>query len=94
MSIESKEGNAYYICPKGHYEEKMNNNLITKKISRENKITVISERAKAETITKAKCSKCGNDSAYTWIVQTRSGDEGPTIFYRCTKCNYTWRVYT
>jgi DNA-directed RNA polymerase subunit M len=40
------------------------------------------------------CPKCGNDKAYWWLVQTRSGDEPPTIFYRCTKCGYTWRQYS
>jgi len=40
------------------------------------------------------CPKCGNDRAYWWLVQTRSGDEPPTIFYRCTKCGYTWRQYS
>ena len=40
------------------------------------------------------CPKCGNNKAYWWIVQTRSGDEPPTIFYRCTKCGHTWRQYS
>lgn len=61
---------------------------------REEKVAVIPKEVKAETITHVICPKCGNDTAYTWIVQTRSGDEGPTVFYRCTKCGYTWRVYT
>lgn len=42
---------------------------------------------------KAICPRCGNDEAYWWMVQTRRGDEAPTRFYRCTKCNYTWREY-
>jgi DNA-directed RNA polymerase subunit M len=44
--------------------------------------------------TQVECPKCGNDTAYWWMVQTRSGDEGTTQFYRCTKCSYTWRLYT
>lgn len=40
------------------------------------------------------CPKCGNDKAYWWLLQTRSGDEPPTQFYRCTKCGYTWRQYS
>lgn len=39
------------------------------------------------------CPKCGNDTAYVWEVQTRSGDEPATQFYRCTKCGYTTRLY-
>lgn len=44
--------------------------------------------------TDIECPKCGNGKAYWWLVQTRSGDEPPTIFYRCTSCSYTWRQYS
>lgn len=40
------------------------------------------------------CPKCENNLAYTWQVQTRAGDEGATQFFRCTKCGYTFRLYT
>jgi len=43
--------------------------------------------------TKIICPKCGNNEAYYWMQQTRSGDEPMTRFFRCTKCNYTWREY-
>lgn len=39
------------------------------------------------------CPRCGNDEAYWWAKQTRSPDEAPTIFYKCTKCGYVWRDY-
>ena len=41
-----------------------------------------------------RCPKCKNGLSYTWQVQTRGGDEGATQFFRCTKCNYTYRLYT
>ncbi|MGC2430674.1 MAG: hypothetical protein WA393_06530 [Nitrososphaeraceae archaeon] len=28
------------------------------------------------------------------MLQTRSADEATTQFYRCTKCNHTWRNYS
>jgi DNA-directed RNA polymerase subunit M len=28
-----------------------------------------------------------------WIQQTRSSDEAPTLFLRCTKCRHSWREY-
>jgi len=44
--------------------------------------------------TNVKCPKCENNLAFTWQVQTRAGDEGATQFFRCTKCNHTFRLYT
>jgi len=41
----------------------------------------------------AHCKKCGNNKSYFWTVQTRSGDEAETKFFKCTKCGYTWREY-
>tara|TARA_B100000315_G_scaffold224636_1_gene230304 strand:+ start:6953 stop:7318 length:366 start_codon:yes stop_codon:yes gene_type:complete len=39
------------------------------------------------------CPKCNHKEAVWWLLQTRSGDEPPTQFYRCTQCNHTWRNY-
>ena len=44
-------------------------------------------------IVDAHCKKCGNTKAFFWTVQTRSGDEAETKFFKCTKCSYTWREY-
>jgi len=44
--------------------------------------------------TALECPRCHNNEAEWWFVQTRSGDEPPTQFYRCTKCSYTWRQYS
>jgi DNA-directed RNA polymerase subunit M len=43
---------------------------------------------------KMECPKCGHGEAMWWFLQTRSGDEPPTQFYRCMKCNHTWRSYS
>ena len=43
--------------------------------------------------TKADCTECGNNEAYFWTMQTRSGDEPETRFFKCTKCNKVWREY-
>ena len=39
------------------------------------------------------CEKCGNKKAYFWTLQTRATDEAETKFFKCTKCNNTWREY-
>ena len=42
---------------------------------------------------KIECEKCGHGEAIWWMLQTRSADEPTTQFYRCTKCQHTWRNY-
>lgn len=44
-------------------------------------------------IVSMKCPKCKHNEAYFWTLQTRSSDESETKFYKCTKCEHTWRVY-
>lgn len=39
------------------------------------------------------CPKCGFNNAVYWLVQTRSGDEAETKFYKCKECKHTWREY-
>ena len=40
-----------------------------------------------------KCPECKHPEAFFWTLQTRSSDESETKFYKCTKCEHTWRVY-
>ena len=49
----------------------------------------------AETLAKVKesCPKCNHGEAFNWSLQTRATDEAETQFYRCVKCNHTWREY-
>jgi DNA-directed RNA polymerase subunit M/transcription elongation factor TFIIS len=37
------------------------------------------------------CSSCKSRRVETRAIQTRSCDEGQTVFARCTNCNKTWR---
>jgi len=59
------------------------------------KVVVVKKSGEEEIlpITDANCKQCGNNKALFWTVQTRSGDEAETKFFRCTKCGYTWREY-
>jgi len=75
--------------------EKLEEYKVVKPAEREEKVTVIGEGAKpALPTTRTKCPKCGHDTAYWWLQQTRAADEATTRFYRCTKCGHTWREYT
>ncbi|HZW54665.1 MAG TPA: transcription factor S [Nitrososphaerales archaeon] len=52
------------------------------------------EKIKTMPTTTVECPKCGHNTAFWWFVQTRSGDEPPTQFFRCEKCDHTWRQYS
>jgi DNA-directed RNA polymerase subunit M len=86
------------VCPKCGAEELLEKDIIYSKAgSNREKIIVIGKRERNLRTTpqvKANCPKCGNNKAHWWMVQTRGIDESSTQFYRCTKCNFTWRDYS
>ena len=61
---------------------------------KEKSISVAKKETEIHPKTESKCPKCSNNEAYYWIVQTRSADEPPTRFYKCTKCKHVWREYS
>ncbi len=61
--------------------------------SQKGEIEVIDDSVNTLPTKVEECPKCGNKKAVYWQVQTRSGDESMTTFFRCTKCRYTWREY-
>mgnify|MGYP003886728271 CR=1 FL=1 len=86
------------VCTKcGHTKRlgKKVHTVISEKINVKDEIIVLEEDIEEKTYPKTKiiCPKCGNDEAIWWMQQTRAADEPPTMFYRCTKCGYTWREY-
>ncbi len=70
-----------------------------KKASREERATssikVLGEEEDIKPLptTNIECPKCRHDTAVWWMLQTRGGDEPTTQFYRCVKCDHTWRHY-
>jgi DNA-directed RNA polymerase subunit M len=64
--------------------------------SQQEAVTVIPKDQEVNTMPtlKMECPKCGNRLCYVWQVQTRGGDEASTQFFRCTKCNHTFREYS
>jgi len=56
-------------------------------------VIIIEKNDEALPKTKSVCPKCENKEAFWWMQQTRSIDEAPTLFLRCTKCKHSWREY-
>lgn len=84
-------------CPRCSYSSKSKVKLSSsEKIEGKNEVAVVSSKT-AQTLPKVAeaCKKCGNKESYFWTVQTRSGDEAETKFFKCTndKCEFTWREY-
>jgi len=83
-------------CPKCDYTE--SGTTTTKQVKEEEEVSefnVLEKSDSQETLPTIKidCEKCGHDQAVWWMLQTRSADEPTTQFYRCVKCNFTWRNY-
>jgi DNA-directed RNA polymerase subunit M len=85
-------------CPKCGYEKRATRPITTVlKILNyypQERIAVLGKREqKLRTFPtiRMKCSRCGNNLAYVWMVQIRKLDESSTQFFRCTRCSYTFR---
>lgn len=84
-----------YGCARCNYTSKDKVKLETsEKIEGKKKIEVVSEKqSRIHPIISEICKECKNDKAYFWTIQTRAGDEAETKFFKCTKCEHTWREY-
>lgn len=85
-----------YVCrnPDCNYEEEIGDKkseVFTTKSKLKETAVISGETA---TLPKMReiCPECGNTEAYYYMRQNRSADEPETIFYRCTKCSYKWKV--
>ena len=88
------------VCPKCRYvKQKPNKSKKQKSQESDSGLLVMEENdikksRGLESTIKIDCEKCHNQEGVWWSLQTRSADEPETRFYRCTKCNHTWRDYT
>jgi transcription factor S len=102
MDVEFCECGGIMIPVKGGMEcrscGRTNNRETTAKMttqSEKKEIIVVEDNKPDLPTTNKLCQKCGNNVAYWWLIQTRSADEPPTQFFKCTneKCGHTWREY-
>jgi DNA-directed RNA polymerase subunit M len=92
-----KEGPVLVCNACGHVQEgaKLEEYKVIKKAEPGEEITVVEKESKpALPTTRIRCPECGHGASYWWLQQTRGADEPTTRFYRCTKCDHTWREYT
>ena len=82
-------------CPRCNYSSKGSKKLTSsEKLEVKEGVAVISDKnISTQPIVAETCSKCKNKEAFFWTVQTRSGDEAETKFFKCTSCGFTWREY-
>ncbi|MBI3622984.1 transcription factor S [Candidatus Pacearchaeota archaeon] len=83
-------------CPRCNYAAKGKPVKLktSEKLENKKEIPIISEKeVQFNPVVIETCKECGNDKAYFWTIQTRAGDEAETKFFKCTKCNHTWREY-
>ena len=99
MVLKRTKDSSVFHCPVCNCQKTTKKSAVKKVVQKKprEKIVVIGKEEqmiKTNPTTNISCPKCENNLAYTWQVQTRAGDEGATQFFRCTKCNYTFRLYT
>ena len=90
------------VCPKCGHEEGVKNiedvsftETIEHDLNKETTV-VISEDEMDKTLPTMEmyCPNCKKKQIVSyWMIQTRSADEAPTRFFRCTVCKHTWREY-
>uniref|UniRef100_A0A1J3DJL8 DNA-directed RNA polymerase subunit n=1 Tax=Noccaea caerulescens TaxID=107243 RepID=A0A1J3DJL8_NOCCA len=77
----------YIACIERQVEIKKKQLLVKKSIEP----VVTKEDIPKEAETETSCPRCGHDKAYFRSMQIRSADEPESRFYRCLKCELTWR---
>jgi len=92
---KEKSGKKILSCSCGYSKtpEKDESTELKEAVAEPKKIEVI-ENLNVNPKIRIKCEKCDNDAAYFWTQQTRGADEPETRFFKCTKCNFTWREYS
>ena len=95
MMVPEKKAKCIVIkCMKcGHEEKKEIKTFKITEASKKEKIVTIDQDTTELPTTSKMCPKCECMKAYYFLRQTRSADEPPTQFFKCTKCGYSWREY-
>ncbi|MBY9001160.1 MAG: transcription factor S [Candidatus Heimdallarchaeota archaeon] len=99
---KNKKGQTILLCLKCGFKRDLETDekvTLTEEIEHDltREMTIVMNESEIDTTKPTKemyCSKCENKQKISfWMVQTRSADESPTRFFRCTACGETWREY-
>ncbi len=95
VRLKKSNSDSALSCSKCGYSESGSDKIKKEKKKDSSVLNILDGDEGKETLPSIKidCEKCGNNEAVWWMLQTRSADEPTTQFYRCTKCNHTWRNY-
>ena len=95
MMPKKEKDKKILICSSCNYVDKSSDSKKFKEVIPEEKELDVLQPDEEKTLPEIEieCPKCKFDRAVYWLVQTRSGDEAETKFYRCLKCKHTWREY-
>jgi DNA-directed RNA polymerase subunit M len=97
IRLKKSSSNSALSCPKCDYSEaqgsEIQNNTSEEEPNSDFLVLDENEGKDIMPTIEIECEKCGNNKAVWWMLQTRSADEPTTQFYRCTKCEHTWRNY-
>ncbi len=97
LPSKNKKGETVFKCRKCGKKSKSveESPVLKRKVNSKKGIPVIDteKRAKKLSTISTVCPKCGHDRAIWWMMQTRSGDEPATRFFKCVKCGHQWRDY-
>ena len=89
-----EEGRTPTCAKCGHRHKGKIKLQVSEKLSGGERVAVIKEsELTTYPIVEIKCPSCKNKEAFFWTMQTRSSDESETKFYKCVKCEHTWRMY-
>ncbi len=92
--IMMPSGSGKMKCRKCGHEIAKASSMEVKTAQKQKEIVVIEDDNPNLPTIERPCPECGNERAFYGLVQTRSSDEPPTRFFRCTKCKHTWREYS
>ncbi len=92
--MPKKDKKGVFVCSCGYEKSEVENSKMKESLENKEDVPVVDKGEEDPSpLVEAECKKCGHNKARFWTVQTRASDEPETKFFRCEKCNHTWRDY-